>query len=112
MVDVYLVTLVISFGESLSRLYAIRQCQNYPIVFISPNHDAVVKASKRILKAIGINNEILLIKHPTSVKNLIYSAHGSSIDPLLITDEQSSAVSHLSFTNKSGGKKSGYLAAN
>lgn len=90
--------------ESLSRLHAIRQCNNYPILFISPN-DKVFNVQKMFLKTIGVKNDILLVKVPTSVKNLIYSLPGSSINPLFITDEQRDAMSCLNFQKENNGVK-------
>lgn len=82
--------------ESLARLYAIRQCNAYPILFISPN-DKVYEVQKRHFQTIGIKNEILLVKKAASVENLIYSPPGSSLEPLFITDEQIDALKYLSF---------------
>jgi hypothetical protein len=82
--------------ESLSRVYAIRQCNNYPIIFISPN-DKIYNMHNVFFKAIGICNDLLLIKVPTSVKNLIYSSYGSSISPLFITDEQINGLQYFNF---------------
>jgi len=82
--------------ESLSRLHAIRQCDTWPILFLSPN-DKVFHVQKIFFKTLGIRNEIHLVKVPTAVKKLIYSPPGSAIDPLFITDEQLEAMACLTF---------------
>jgi hypothetical protein len=83
--------------ESLSRLYTIRQCKNYPILFISPN-DRIFNVQKMFFNAIGIDNEIILVKVSTSIENLIYSPPGSSISPLYIMDEQINSLKYFSFS--------------
>jgi hypothetical protein len=90
--------------ESLARLYAIRQCDTHPILFLSPN-DRIFTMQKMFFKTLGIKNEIHLVKVPTSVKNLIYSLPGSAIDPLFITDEQLNALSCLNFSKERNGEK-------
>ena len=90
--------------ESLSRLYTIRQCNNYPILFISPNKE-IFNIQRLIFKTIGVKNEIYLCKVPTSVRNLIYSPPGSSINPLFIVDEQIEAMACLNFQKKHHSEK-------
>ena len=85
--------------ESLSRLYTIRRCKNYPILFISPN-EKIYNIQKLFFESIGIENEILLVKYPTLIENLIYSSPGSSISPLLITDEQNESLKYYPFNEK------------
>lgn len=87
--------------ESLSRLYAIRQCKEYPVLFITPYDDFIISIFQDTFKAIGIRNEIRFIKVPTSVKNLIYSSPGSAVHPVFITDEQINALKCYTFTNSS-----------
>ena len=82
--------------ESLSRLYIIRQCNNYPILFINEN-DCVFNFQKEIFQSLGINNEIIRVKVPTSVEHLIYSPPGSVLNPLNIIDEQISALKYFYF---------------
>ncbi|MDR0826605.1 MAG: glycosyltransferase family 61 protein [Desulfovibrio sp.] len=89
--------------ESLSRLYAIRQCKNYPILFISPNIE-VFNGQKILFKTIGIRNEIKLIKVPTSIRDLIYSPPGSSLNPLCITDEQIDSLKYFNFSEHTNEK--------
>lgn len=80
--------------ESLSRLYTIRQCKDYPILFINEN-DSVFDFQKSIFKLLGINNDLLRIKTPTSVENLIYSSPGSILDPVYISDEQIDSMKYF-----------------
>lgn len=82
--------------ESLSRLYAIRKCTNSTILFISPN-DKVYNIQKIWFETIGVLNKICIIKKPTLVENLIYSPPGSSIYPLIITNEQFDALKYKVF---------------
>jgi hypothetical protein len=90
--------------ESLSRLYTIIQCKNYPILFISPNSENGVFTL--FFKSLNIKNEIRIVTSPVSVENLIYSSPGSSIVPLFISDEQNSALQVFLFSdNERRGKK-------
>ena len=85
--------------ESLSRLYTVRQCKEYPIIFITPYDDFIIPVFKKALKQLGVRNEIFFVKVPTSVENLIYSSPGSSINPLFITDEQINSLKYFTFCN-------------
>jgi len=87
--------------ESLARLYAFRQCKNYPILFINEN-DSVFHYQKTIFESLGIKNEIIRIKIPTSVENLVYSKPGFVLNPLHIIDEQINALKYFYF-QKNGG---------
>lgn len=82
--------------ESLSRLYMIRRCKEYPIIFIT-NTDSVFQFQKDHFRLLGVNNEIIRIKKPTSIERLIYSPPGSSINPLYITEEQINSLKYLYF---------------
>ena len=90
--------------ESLSRLYAIRKCKEYPIIFIAPKDDFILQIFQDAFKQIRVKNEILLVKVPTSVKSLLYSQPGSSISPLFITDEQINALQYFTFASKNSQK--------
>ena len=90
--------------ESLARLYTIRQCKEFPILFISPN-DTVFTVQKLFLTAIGIRNAIHIVKAPTHIKNLLYSPPGSSIHPLYITEEQIEALACLHFPHENTDRK-------
>ena len=78
--------------ESLSRLYAIRQCKNYPILFISPDD-----GYREFFKLLGVNNEIRIINVPTYIENLVYSRQGSALVPPNIIDEQINALKYYYF---------------
>ena len=82
--------------ESLSRLHTIRKCNNYPVLFISPN-DKIYSIQKTWLRTINVLNEVHIIKKPTLIEKLIYSSPGSSIWPLAITDEQADALKCKTF---------------
>lgn len=90
--------------ESLSRLYAIKKCKDYPILFICPNDEAAVSLLRVFISSIGVRNKVHLVKVPTLVENLIYSSPGSSISPLGITDDQIDALQHFVFNEKSYNK--------
>ncbi len=89
--------------ESLSRLYAIRQCKKYPILFISPN-DKIYNIQKIWIQTLGISNEIYIIKKTTSVENLLYAPPGSAIQPLFITDDQTDSLKCKKFREGSSRK--------
>ena len=84
--------------ESISRLYIIRQCKDYPILFINPNDEQLNNKLSTFFKTIGVKNEIRLVKVPTSVENLIYSPPGSALNPLYINEEQFNALQYFSFS--------------
>lgn len=90
--------------ESLARLYAVRNCKNYPIIFISPN-DKVFNVQKMFCKSIIVQNEIIVVKYPTSVENLIYAQPGSSLHPVFIIDDQLIAMSCLQFSYDTNDRK-------
>ena len=90
--------------ESLSRLYTIRQCKNYPILFISPN-DRIFNVQKMLFKSIGVNNEILLVKASTSVESLIYSSPGSTLNPVFISDKQIDSLKYFDFAENTSKEK-------
>lgn len=73
--------------ESLARLDVIRKCKPYPIIFISPNNQ-IFEPYKIMFRALGIKNELVLLKQPTKVENLIYSDPLSSLSPIYIDDSQ------------------------
>lgn len=82
--------------ESHARISTFQKCRPYPILFISPN-DRLFNTQKLFFKNLGIKNEILLIKHPTRVSNLIYSSPGASLSPLSMSDEMLNALSIKNF---------------
>lgn len=64
--------------ESLSRLYAIRQCARLPLVFMSPN-DSLATWQSQVFKLLHVHNPIVLIKQPTEVEQLVMSAPGATL---------------------------------
>ena len=83
--------------ESLSRLAAVRKCNSaYPILFISPNEE-IYNMQLMFFKAIGVRNNIKIIKIPTQCENIIYDAPQSSLSPLFISDEQIRALEYFNF---------------
>jgi len=77
--------------ESLSRLYAIRQCRNYPIIFTSPN-DKTAEAHKLLFKFLRVDNEIVFQTEPVEVENLIMADAGSVVEPPFLFAEQVRAL--------------------
>lgn len=82
--------------ESLTRLDAILKCRNYPIIFISPN-DRIFNTQKLFFKTLGIKNDIIVIRKPTEVGNLIYSPPQSSLYPAYMSDSLLSAMGIKNF---------------
>lgn len=77
--------------ESLSRVYALRQCRPAPLLFMSPN-DFIATGQRLLLKRLGLNQDIRLIKKPTRVAALLVSPPGSSVEPDFLHDEQLRAL--------------------
>jgi capsular polysaccharide biosynthesis protein len=90
--------------ESLSRVYAIKQCAPLPILFLGPN-PYILSAQKKQIEVLGVKNELLLVKKPIGVEMLIYSPPGSSIKPVMILDEQIDALAWHPGTDTIKGKK-------
>lgn len=86
--------------DSLSRLYTIRQHKGYKIIYTCPYYEQLDSVIHLFLKNIGVENEVHLIKVPTSVENLIYSLPGSALNPLYITDEQLNALKCFQFSKE------------
>ena len=91
--------------ESLSRLYAIKQHNDCPIIFIMPDN-TLFNEQAMFFKSLSIHNEIHIVKIPTSVENLIYFSPGSSINPLFISDEQINSLQCFDFSCDTNDKKS------
>jgi len=91
--------------ESLSRLYAIRQYNDYPIIFIMPEN-IFFNEQTMFFKSLGIHNEIHIVKIPTSVENLIYFLPGSSINPLFISDEQINSLQYFHCSDDANNNRS------
>lgn len=81
--------------ESLSRCYALRRYPDtVPVLFMSPD-EQVFDAQKRILTALGLRNDIILVKAPLEVEKLVYAPSGCDLNPLYISDEQLKALGRL-----------------
>ncbi|SBV96019.1 hypothetical protein KL86DPRO_10972 [uncultured delta proteobacterium] len=77
--------------ESLAYLHIIRQCGDFPILFMSPRTGNFA-LNKRILRFLNVFNEIILIKEPTQVEKLVIGPAGSQIKPPLFSDAQIAAL--------------------
>lgn len=77
--------------ESLAYLHIIRQCGNYPILYMSPPTGNLA-LNKRIFRFLGVSNEIVLVKEPTEVENLAVGPLGSQIHPPFFSDAQVTAL--------------------
>lgn len=77
--------------ESLARIATIRKCRPYPLLFITPN-DHLFNTQKLFFRAMGIRNEIVLVRKPTLVENLIYAPPLSSLSPVSMSGEMLDAL--------------------
>jgi capsular polysaccharide biosynthesis protein len=77
--------------ESLARAYVFRQCGNFPILFMSPN-DRIYDAQRKLFRFLNITNELLLIREPTEVEQLVMAPAGSAVDPPAVSDAQIKAL--------------------
>lgn len=78
--------------ESLSRVYAIKTCNTYPLVFLSPNSKTVF-FQRSILKFLSLSNEIIFVTKRTLVKRLVYSEPGCEIPEYMSDDQINSLIS-------------------
>lgn len=90
--------------ESLSRLYAWRECPKLPLLFMSPG-TAVDDWHIQVLRGLGIDNEAHIITVPTEVASLVVSPPGSSVEPDFILPEQLRALAAISGPPPRTGKK-------
>lgn len=81
--------------ESLARLYALRQCGSYPLLFMSPNA-SVATWQRHIFKLLDVGNDILLIHRPTRVERLAVAPPGCSLARNLLTPEQRESLARVS----------------
>lgn len=79
--------------ESLSRYYAIAQCAKLPLLFLSPN-SGLRLWQRQVLKILGIDNEILFIKVPTQVRELLISPQACDARTPM-TEEQFAALGRI-----------------
>lgn len=77
--------------ESLTRLDTILKCKDYPILFISPN-DQIFNTQKLFFKTLGIKNEIIVIRNPARIENIIYGEPQSSLYPASMSDSLLAAM--------------------
>lgn len=89
--------------ESLSRVYAIKQCKALPILFCSPNN-FIASWQKTIFKLLHLENELELITVPTQVHFLAFSPPGCAI-PNFILPEQIEALGQVAISSAKAGKK-------
>ncbi|MDL2280098.1 glycosyltransferase family 61 protein [Desulfovibrio sp. OttesenSCG-928-G11] len=73
--------------ESLSRLYAVRQCKKLPLLFMS-QHTDIPAPQREVLDLTGLDNEIIFISEPTLVESLIVSPPGAGTEPPWMLEEQ------------------------
>lgn len=77
--------------ESLSRVYAIKTCNTYPLLFLSPNSSTVF-FQRSILKFLSLSNEIIFVKERAVVKRLVYSEPGCVIPGYMSDDQINSLI--------------------
>lgn len=80
--------------ESLARLATIKKCNEFPVIFLSPNRE-IHESQRMFLRMPGVKNELILVKQPVSVEKLIYSPPLSSVSPLFMEDEQMKSLACL-----------------
>ena len=81
--------------ETLSRLYALKQCPpNAPIVFSSTHRD-IVPWQREVFKLLGLRNPIHLLRQPAVVDRLMLAAPGF-VMPDMVTPEQVEALGAMS----------------
>jgi hypothetical protein len=79
--------------ETLSRLYAIKQCAAAPIVFSSTHRD-IMPWQRDAFKLLGLRNPILKLTRPAIVDRLMLAAPGFAL-PDIATPEQIEALGAL-----------------
>ena len=76
--------------ETLSRLYALRQCAGLPIIF-SSTHADIASWQWDVFKLLGLRNPILMLTRPAVVNQLMLAAPGFAL-PDSVTPEQIEAL--------------------
>jgi capsular polysaccharide biosynthesis protein len=61
--------------ETLSRLYALKQCAPLPIIFSSTHRD-ILPWQRDVFKLVGLRNPILMLKQPAVADQLMLAAPG------------------------------------
>ena len=77
--------------ESLARLDTILKCKDYPVLFISPN-DRIFNTQRLFFKTLGIRSEIVVIRKPARIENIIYGEPQSSLYPASMSDSLLAAM--------------------
>lgn len=68
--------------ESLTRYYAIKNMKPLPLVFLSPNEE-VNTWQRYLLRLLGIRNEIIFLREPTRVRQLVVApSSGDASGPM------------------------------
>ena len=79
--------------ETLSRLYALKQCAHVPIMF-SSTHQEIVPWQWDVFKLLGLRNPILMLTRPAVADQLMLAAPGFAL-PDSVTPEQIEALGAL-----------------
>ena len=79
--------------ETLSRLYALKQCAVVPIIFSSTHRD-IMPWQREVFKLLGLHNPILMLTRPAVVDQLMLAAPGFAL-PDIVTPEQIEALGAL-----------------
>jgi capsular polysaccharide biosynthesis protein len=79
--------------ETLSRLYALRQCAALPIIF-SSTHQDIVPWQWDVFKLLGLRNPILMLTRPAVARQIMLAAPGFAL-PDMMTPEQIAALGVL-----------------
>lgn len=90
--------------ESLSRLYAVRQCKKLPLLFMS-EHSDVPGPQREVLDLTGLDNDILFITEPTLVEALIVSPPGAGTEPPWMLEQQMLALGRFKAPPLAAGQK-------
>lgn len=90
--------------ESLSRLYAVRQCKKLPLLFMS-GHTDIPAPQREVLDLLAVDNDIIFISEATSVETLIVSPPGSGTAPPWMLDEQMKALGRFKAPPLATGQK-------
>jgi len=79
--------------ETLSRLYALKQCAALPIIFSSTHRD-IMPWQREMFKLLGLHNPILMLARPAVADQLMLAAPGFAL-PDIVTPEQIAALGTL-----------------
>ncbi|MDR0239942.1 MAG: glycosyltransferase family 61 protein [Deltaproteobacteria bacterium] len=79
--------------ETLSRLYALKQCAAVPIIFSSTHRD-IMPWQRDAFKLLGLHNPILMLTRPAVADQLMLAAPAFAL-PDIVTPEQIEALGAL-----------------